>query len=74
MRYIIINRKQADALDIDMRVHRCKGEQVIISEKEVIISPHTTGTFDECVTHLEGQVLTNAEASCLINEGGWNYE
>lgn len=67
MRYIITTIANASMAEILEIGHITKGNKIVINEKELMNSS-VTGTFDERVEAIKGDVYTNKEIKNIIKK------
>ena len=72
MRYMICDRQKAIAKGFNPDTHRRKEQEVMLNEKEVMISTTLKGdTFEDRIEEIGGRQLTEQEAITEIDKGDW---
>lgn len=68
MVYVIASKEKAAQYGFVLKYHRTNSTQVILNNKEVVISQALTGDFDERVKLLDGEVYGEKELLFKLND------
>lgn len=72
MRYVICNKTLAVDHGFTQQTHRCKGTQMILNEREVMLSPSLAGASLEVrIECMDGCIKTESEIIGNIKNGDW---
>lgn len=70
MKYVVVDKS---SVSVDPLVHLTNGHSVILNEREVMLSRAVSGSFDERVKQMGGNIYEHAEIINLINKENWKY-
>lgn len=70
MRYIVINR---DKVGADPRTHLTDGERIILNEREVMMMKRLSGTLEERVAAIDGEIYEHTNIKAITKKETWYY-
>lgn len=74
MKYVIMKTNAAISIGIKPIGHNRKDGDIVVSEKEVMASSFVSGTLEERVLELQGEIYDEGQMLQIIKKGGWSHE
>lgn len=72
MRYAICDRQKSVEKGFNADTHRRKEQEIILNEKEVMLSQNLTGeTFEERISEVGGRQISEKDLIIEVKQGDW---
>lgn len=72
MRYAICDRQKSVEKGFNADTHRRKEQEIILNEKEVMLSQNLTGeTFEKRISEVGGRQISEKDLIIEVKQGDW---